>query len=330
MDNTIIQQGRFTSDGTAKFLELRSDVDWMMVYNATAAAAAQTTARGVKYYWQRGFADGSKWSSLKSNAANAANLETLITTNGFSLIDSTVNPVGVLKTTVTAVSAAATPLTSNSGSNGLSAGDVVRFINVTGAQQLGGFDFTVGHNTLTAITFTLDYMSQIIAGTTGSWRKVRFDPIFYPRRRFITKISLANSAVVTMSVTHGYKVGQKIRFVVPASYGMVEMDGLSGTITAIDTTATTGNTVTVDINSSAFTAFAWPLTAAVPFTAAEVIPIGQDLAQSIASGVDGSSGATVNTGYIGMKLDGGLNNPGGAFNEVMYWVAGKSFSVDNN
>jgi len=31
MDGTILQQGRFTSDGTNKVLAIRSDVDWIRV-----------------------------------------------------------------------------------------------------------------------------------------------------------------------------------------------------------------------------------------------------------------------------------------------------------
>ena len=173
-------------------------------------------------------------------------------------------------------------------------------------------------------------MSQIVAGTTGSWKKISFNPLFYPRRRFVTKITGAASAVVTMSVKHGYLVGQKVRFIVPAAYGMIEMDGLSGTITAVDTTVTTGNSITVNINSSAFTAFAWPLTAGVPFTAAEVVPFGEDTAQAITSGVDPLNDATENTSSIGMTLTGGAGNPGGANTNVMYWVAGKSFSISNS
>lgn len=330
MDNTILQQGKFTSDGTAKFLNLRSDVDWIKVYNVTNAAAAQTTAVGVEYYWQRGFADGAKWTRFKSNAANAANLDQYITSNGFSLFDTSNQDPGVLNATISEVSAAAIPVVTNTGVNGLSAGDVVRLINVAGAQQLGGFEFTVGHNTLSGTTFSLDYMSQIVAGTTGSWRKINFHPLFYPRRRTITKITQAASAVVTLSVTHGYKVGQAIRFHVPAVYGMTELDGLEGTITAIDTTLATGNSITVDIDTTAFTAFAFPLTADVPFEAAQVIPIGQDSAESLSAGVDLLSGATENTGNLGIKLAGGADNPGGDNNDVMYWVAGKSFSVSND
>lgn len=329
MDNTIIQQGRFTATGSAVTLQIRSDVDWMAVYNITVGAASQTTAVGVKYYWQRGFPSAAKWTTFKSNAANAANLEQYITSAGFTLVDSSVQTPGVLNATITAISNASIPVVSNSGTNGLSAGDVVRLINVAGGQQLGGFDFTVGYNTLTSGTFSLDYMSQIVAATTGSWRKISFDPLFYPRRRFITKISQAAQAVVTLSVTHGYKVGQEVRMVVPAAYGMVEMDGILATIVAINTTTTSGNTITINVDSSAFTAFAWPLTAAVPFTAAETVPVGEDTGFALSAGVDILTDATLNTGYIGMILTGGINNPGGAASDVLYWVAGKSFSVDN-
>lgn len=329
MDGTIIQQGRFTSNGSARTLQIRSDVDWLKVYNTTVAAANQTTAVGVSYMWLRGFPAGAQWEHLKSNAAAAANLDQYLTSGGFTLVDSSVQAPGVLNSTITAVSNAAIPVVTNSGTNGLVAGDVVRLINIAGAQQLGGFDFTVGYNTLSTTTFSLDYMSQIVAGTTGAWRKINFDPLFYPRRRFITKITQASSAVVTLSVTHGYKVGQLVRFVVPAAYGMVEMDGLQGTITAIDTTTTTGNSITVNIDSSAFTTFAFPVTGDYPFTAAEVIPVGEDTAQALSAGVDILSDATLNTGYIGIQLAAGANSPAGQNNDVIYWIAGKSFSVDN-
>lgn len=329
-NDTIIQQGRFTSTGSAQTIQLRSDLDWMKVYNTTIAAANQTTAVGVEYYWQRGFPAGSQWEYLKSNAAAAANLSQYKTTGGFTLVDTSLQQPGNLTSTITAVSNASIPVVTNSGTNGLNAGDVVRLINIAGAQQLGGVDFTIGYNTLSTTTFSLDYMSQIVAGTTGSWRKINYDPLYYPRRRTITKITKASSAVVTMSVTHGYQVGQAVRFVVPAAFGMVEMDGLLGTITAIDTTTTTGNTITVNIDSSSFTTFAFPVTGSYPFTFAEVVPVGEDTAHALTSGVDILTDATINTGYIGIILAAGANSPAGQVNDVIYWVAGKSFSVTNS
>jgi hypothetical protein len=330
-DNTIIQQGRFTSDGTNKTLQIRSDLDWMNVYNFTQAATQQATGRGVQFYWQRGFAADTGLEYKKTNSTDALNLVTLAS-GGFTLIDSSVQTPGALNngsTGVSAISNASIPVATVGSTAGMAAGSVVRIINVAGAQQLGGFDFTVGYNTFGATTFSLDYMSQIVAGTTGSFRVIPFDPIFYPRRRFITKITKAASAVVTLSVTHGYKVGQLVRFVVPAAYGMVEMNGLQGTITAINTTTTSGNTITVNIDSSAFTTFAWPLTAVNPFTAAEVVPIGEDTAQALTSAVDILSDATLNTAYIGIILAAGAQSPAGSTSDVIYWTAGKSFSVDN-
>lgn len=326
MDNTIIQQGSFTSTGASVTIPVRSDIDWMAVYNITQAAASQTTPVGVKYYWQRGFASGAKWTTFKSNAANASNLDQYITSNGFTLIDSSLQAPGVLNATITAISNAAIPVVSNSGTNGLVAGDIVRIINVTSAQQLGGMDFTVGYNTLTSGTFSLDYMAQIVAGTTGSWRKIPFNPIFYPRRRSITAITQASQAVVTLSVTHGYSAGQKVRLIVPAAFGMVEMNGLQATIVSVNTTTTSGNTITLDVDSSAFTAFSFPLSAATPFSPAEVVPMGEDSAEALLLGVNTLADATENQSLIGMRLTGGASCPAGAASDVIYWVAGKSFS----
>ncbi len=330
MDLTILQQGRFTSTGASVTLPIRSEVDWMMVYNITQAAASQTTAVGVKYYWQNGFPAGAKWTTFKSNAADAANLEQYITSNGFTLVDSSVQTPGVLNSTITAISNASIPVVTNTGTNGLTAGAIVRLFNVAGAQQLGGIDFTVGYNTLSTTTFSLDYMTQIVAGTTGSWRLIPYDPIFYPRRRYITNITQAAQAVVTLSVTHGYQVGQSVRVVVPAACGMVEINNLEGTIVAINTNTSSGNTITLNINSTGFTAFAFPLTAAVPFSPAEIVPIGEDTGFALSQGANILSDATVNEAVVGMLLQGGVNCPAGANDDVIYWVAGQSFSVSNN
>jgi len=324
MNGTILQQGRFTSDGTSKELNIRSDVDWMEVINYTVADDdTQTTAVGVQYFWQRGMADDTGIEYKKSNAANAAQLTTALASGGFTLLDTSDQTPGTLNSTITAVSNAAIPVVTNTGTNGLSAGDVVRLIDITGAQQLGGMDFTVGNNTLSSTTFSLDYMAQIVAGTTGSWRKIPFQPQFYPRRRTITGITAATSAVITMSVTHGFTAGQAVRIKVPSAFGMTEMDNLIGNITAV---STANNTITVDINSSAFTAFSFPLTAAVPFTFAEVIPVGETANGTYANSLDD---ATDNVSLIGMKLAAGADSPAGSSSDVIYWRAGKSFSVSN-
>ena len=329
MDGTIIQQGRFVNTGAlfeAVEIEVRSDIDWMSVINYTVAGLSELPLVGVEYYWQRGMeADtGIEYRKSAGGGASADNLIKTMLTGGFTLLDTSGSPLTPLNTTITAISNDAIPVVTNSGLNGLAANDVVRLVNVLGAQQVGGFDFTVGNNTLTDTTFSLDFMSQIVAGTTGGWRRIDFDPQFYPRRRFATKITKASSAVITMSVIHGFTAGQAVRLIVPASFGMIQMNQLIGNITAIDTV---NNTITVDIDSTTFDTFAWPLTAAVPFTPALVVPLGETANETFANDL---SDATDNQSFIGMRLAGGPDSPGGAPGQQIYWRAGKSFSVTNN
>jgi hypothetical protein len=330
--NTLIQQGSFSSDGKDKIITMRSDVDWVKVYNLTNIAGATQWA-GTEWYWQREMATGDTVTNYHAAASQAISTSTSAigyngVTNypGITLIDSSANPVGALDATITAVSNAAPPVVTITATAALSTGDIVRMINIAGGQQLGGMDFTI--TVLDGTTFSLDHMAVIEAGTTGSFRKISFDPLYYPRKRFVSAVTSAASAVVTLTVTHGYTIGQKVRFSVPAAYGMTQLDGQQGTITAI---STANNTVTVDINSSGFTAFAFPLTAAAPFTQALMIPIGEGA--EIVAGKVPLDDATYNTGYIGFKLGTSgtaalaLASPGGTTDDVIKWMAGKSFNL---
>lgn len=333
-------QGSFTSNGGAQILQIREAVDWINVYNITQMAANQTTAVGVQYYWQYGMPQGAMIAYFKSNAANAANLSQYLTSGGFTLVNNTINIPGPL-TAVSSISTATPPVvTVTSSTAGISNGNIVRLYNIASGQQLGTVDFTVG-SVITDTSFTLAYMRAIAAATTGNFRQIPYDPYFYPPVRTITKLikgSLANPvlsdnvAVVTLSVTHAFTVGQRIRFIIPTvtstSFGMTQLNNVEATIVAInqpDADAVT-NTITVNVDVSAFTSFAWPITTDPVHTQAQVVPVGQDMAQSIASGSNQIGDSEVNQGYIGISLAGGAGHPGGASSDVLYWVAGKSFS----
>jgi len=156
-DNTIILQGKFTADGNAKTIQLRSDVDWMKVYNWTQAATQQSTGRGVEFFWQRGMTADTGIEYKKTNSTDALNLVTL-SSGGFTLINSTTDAVTGSPVAITAVSTAATPVVSTGTTTGLIAGDTVRLVNVTSAQQLGGIDFTI-NNISSGVSFDLPYMA---------------------------------------------------------------------------------------------------------------------------------------------------------------------------
>jgi hypothetical protein len=326
-------QGKFTSTGANKILNIRSDVDWINVYNYTAAAQAAADL-GFQYYFQRGMAQGRGiiYAKLGAVANDPITVGEIGATLGFYLIDTSVNVPGA-SVALTSVSAGATPVVATGNTAGLADGDIVRLYNVTGGLQLNGLDFTI--DTIIANTsFELAYMAQIVLTGAGTFRKIPYNPIYYPRARYISSITQAAQAVVQLTVTHGYKVGQVVRFIVPSvagsavSYGMTEINNLQGTILAIDLV---NNTITVDIDSSGFTAFAFPTTAlaASGFTPAQVVPIGQNTAESLDAGVDILTDATVNEALVGIQLIAGAFSPAGQANDVIYWVAGKSFSISN-
>lgn len=323
-------QGSFTSTGATKILQIREGVDWIKVRNLTVLGADQTTAVAGEFYWQFGFPQNSQIAYLKSNAANAANLTQYTTAGGFSAVNNTINVPGP-SVAITSITNATPPVVATGSTLNLAAGSVVRIYNTVGAQQLGGLDFTIGA-VVANTSFTLAYMRGIAAATTGSYRIIPYDPYFYPPTRVITKISQATQAIVTLSVTHGYTIGQVIRFVIPTvtptAYGMTQLNGVQATIVNVGQADTNGitNTITVDVDTTAFTAFAWPLTTDPVHTPAQIVPVGENTAQAIASNTNLLSDSEVNLGYIGIALTGGAGFPGGANGDIMYWVAGKSFS----
>ncbi len=331
-DNTIISQGSFISTGAAKILTLRQDVDWMNVYNYTEAnfaPGAGTVSRGVQYYWQRGMAANDGFVTVRNTTASVNTIQaTTLTTSaalavpGFTLYDNSVNTPGILTATTTFTNATP-PVVTTASTAALTTGDVVRIINETGAHQVDGYDFSI--TVLSGTTFSLTYATNVVmagaAGTAGFYRRIPNNPIFYPAKRRIVAISQAASAVVTVSVAHTYLPGQLIKFQIPSSFGMIQLDGLTGTITAV-----TAGTFTVNIDTTGFTAFAFPasaVAAAIAITPAQALPFGESAVQTYANLLDD---AVVNLGAIGMQLGAGITSPAGSTSDVIYWTAGKSFS----
>jgi hypothetical protein len=323
--------GTFTSSGSPEVIQLRQDLDWMWVKNRTVSYAAGANT-GAEFYWQRGMTQGRGTLHVKTAATNALQVGQIAANAGFFLIDSSVTAPGA-SVALTGITNGNPPVVNTANTGGLVNGDIVRIFNTVGAVQLGGIDFTIG-TVIANTSFELANMAQIVNANpgAGTYRRIPFDPIFYPRRRFITKISQAAQAIVTLSVTHGYTVGQEIRFIVPvvtaARFGMSELNGLVGTIVAVGAADADGvtNTVTVNIDTTGFTAFAFPLTADPGFTPAQIVPVGENTAQALSSGVDLLGDAVFNTAFIGMRLINGTSSPAGVANDVIDWVAGKSWN----
>lgn len=316
--NTVLQQGSFTSTGVAVNLDLRSGVDWIRTYNYTAIDGNAANV-GYEFYWQLGMPQGGGLEYQSNGAGTAININTLVD-SGFTLLDTSANPLGAA-IAITASTNATRPVVSTANTGSLVAGSVVRLTNVTGQPNLSGMDFsidTVVVNTSFRLANTLANAPGA-AGTAGFYRQVKFNPIYYPTRRYIVNITQAATAVITTSVDHGYDPGTSIRLYVPAVFGMTQANGLLVNIIAV-----TASTIRVDLDTTTFTAFVFPGAAAVPFTPAITVPVGEET-----DGVGDPNlldDATENIGLIGVQLAAGADSPAGQANDVIYWVAGKSFS----
>lgn len=317
--NTVLQQGSFTSTGAAQTIQVRSGVDWIRTYNYTQIAAAAATT-GYEFYWQFGMPQGGGLEYISNGGSTAVNIVTLAS-GGFTLVDSSLNVPGPA-VAVTGATNAAQPVVSTASTAGLSNGDVVRLTSMTGQANISGYDFTIDTliaNTSFRIANALANAPGAVA-TAGFWRRIPFNPIYYPSKRFVVNITRAANAVITTSVNHNYVAGMSIRLSVPAAFGMTQADGLLVNIRSV-----TAGTITVDLDTTAFSAFVFPSAAAVPFTPASCVPVGEETDQF--SNPNLLDDATVNTAFIGVTLGAGVNGPAGQANDVIYWVAGKSFNV---
>lgn len=310
----IFDAGYFTSTGAPVRIPLRSDFDFMEVVNYTQMAAAAPT-RNVKWEWQRGMSDAT--GVVYSKSGSTAILGDDMTSGGFTAVNTSAPRFGA-SVAFTAITNADPPVVSTASTSTIRNQDVVKIYTsaASGNYQLAGMPFTIG-NIVTNTSFELSFMGAPgdAAPGSGTYRKLFYDPVYDPRTRFITGITQAASAVVELSVTHGFVVGQKVQFVVPDVYGMTEINGLVGEITAM-TSSTTVNTITVDIDTQAFTAFAFPRATDVPFTWAQVVPVG-----AVPTLV---SAANVDTAVIAMELGTNIMESTSS-GDRYYWRAWKAF-----
>jgi len=370
MDGTILSQGRFVVPATVvnQFIKIPSNVDFMWVKNYTnAGKVGGATGLGYDYYWQRGMAAGTGMVQYYGNGTAVKSGDTLVS-GGFTLYDPSGQSAGSLPllgnpVATTAISNATSPVVltaSTAGlvaSTGTVAGTIVRMSNTLAQLDTQGIDFAIGSVVSnTSFTLTIAGLNALAnvpgaVGGAGFYRIVNVDPLFYPRRRFITNITKAVNANVSTSVQHGMTPGQEIRFSIPslsiAPLGMIQLDGVLATIlTVVD-----DFNFTINVDTSAFSTFVWPAVAQQPSSFPIMVPVGEDTAQSLISlgiqvpSVGGiqinntQSGlladATTNTGFLGMVLGtGGVGTVAGALaisgpagttaGDVVYWVAGKS------
>lgn len=336
---TIITQDSFVSAGVGVKIPLPSSADYFRVQNLTQLATTQNPGRGVEFEW---YGDGLVASdaaieTFKSNGTNVLNM-TLVTSGGFTYV--TVAPFveAQAPNAITAITNANPAVVTQV--NTYVEGDRVRLYGTTGMAQIGGMDFQI--SSVSGAGYTLLGLPATVANgfaaaaTAGFSRRISKAAAVEPEFLFITNISQATQAVVSTSVdpSQFYAVGMKIHFSVPSSFGMSQMNQLTGKILAVNAVAAAVNigayNLTVDIDSSAFTAFAFPLSTLSP-----VAPLFATLAPAGAA-TQFDPVTLVQTGYnfqlqpfrTGqftpyMYLAAGAQSPAGSTGDRIVWQAYK-------
>lgn len=301
----LIAKGSFISDGAARTVEFPCAIDYFIVRNRSLWGTAPTAV--VESTWHRGYAAGQATHISEGGGSALTATATAAAGAGFTEIDNSILTPGALVATGTAITNATPGVVADATTPPL--GSVVRMLNTTGMLQIAGLEFTV-----TAITpgvnFTLGYMvgAAYAAAATNADYRVIPNNRFFPRRRWIQDITVAAAAVMSTSVAHGYAVGAKITINNPdANFGMPEINGLRGTVTAV-----TANTITTDIDSTTFTAFAYPTSAiaATGVTHPAVVPYGE-VSTLLTQATDNTenSGLFLDTAVVGLNTN------------VMDWLA---------
>lgn len=325
---TIMTQGSFTSTGAGQKINLPSSADYFRVQNLTQLATTQATGRGVMFEWYKGLtADDNaiKWS--KTNSTNAMNLS-LATSGGFTYVTSSPVVEPQASSAITGITAAGPAVVTQT--NTYSEGDFLRIYNTTGMLQISGMIFQISSVSGSGYTLKgLDASGFAAPATAGNTRRVSKYAAVEPGYLYITNISQAAEAVVTFSVDPSafYVVGMKMYFSIPSSFGMTEMQGLTGTILSVDST---NYQVTVDINSSAFTAFAFPASSASPTAQlwAVACPAGAQTSFDPNTMVQTGYNFTLQPFHTGqftpyMYLAAGAQSPAGSASDVIVWQAFK-------
>jgi hypothetical protein len=330
MPFTIITGGSFTSTGAGVKIPLPSSADYFETFNVTQMAAANpnTVIEGKWFGSKFGAGASAAGSGIKVVKTTADLTSAFSAGTGFTYVN--VAPV------VEAQSAnAITAITDDdpavvTQTNTYSNGDILQFYGTTGMLQIAGMNFQISSVSGSGYTLIgLRANGFAAPGTAGFTRRISKYAAVEPQFLYVTEITQATSAVVRTSVdpTQYYVVGMKVHFSIPYSFGMSQMNQLTGTITAM---SAANYTMTVDIDSSAFTAFAFPASTSSPTAPlfATVSPAGAstkfDPVTLVQTGYNFQY-QPFRTGEFTpyMYLTGGAQSPAGASNDVINWIAYK-------
>lgn len=335
MPFTIVTQGTFTQGATAvsQVIPLPSGADYFVTTNLTQMATTANPGVVVRGEWYGGgltaVNDGLRWK--KTNSTSAINIDKFSTStasNGFTYVNVQPSPeAAVTGTAITNANPAVVTMT-----NSYSEGDVVQLYGTTGMLQIAGMAFTISSVSGSGFTLLgLDASGFSAPATAVVARRISKLMPVEPRFLYVTGITQASQGVVTVSEKHQYVVGQKVEFSIPGSFGMVQLNNyyLPQSKPPV-ITAVTDYTFTINVNTTNFTAFAFPASSSSPTAQlfATVSSAGQSTQYNPITGVQTGYNFQYVPYHTGnfipyMYLPSGAQSPAGQANDIIVWQAYK-------
>lgn len=298
-----ITSGTFVNvASTPKFIPLVQGVDRFSLYNLTRSgvtalgvSGSLTSDRIVVAEYIAGVT-GSGTALIKQQGTVSGILAPLsngiAAINGFTYIDAANRTLGPA-IAVSSFTPGTTTVFVTGADHGFKVGDIVRIYGMTSSPEIGGLAMTV-----TAVGSTTQFTTLLNSSNSltsvGFVRKIGSNALppsslYYPEIRAIAAITKANPMVVTTLVQQNYQIGDVVRFQIPQQpssgavngYGMNELNStgngvvFQATVSAVNNAIGTQTVTFANVDSTAFTTFAWPGTGFYPISLPVMIPQGE-------------------------------------------------------
>lgn len=268
-----LAKGSFTSTGAAKIINLPFQPDTVKLWNY--GSYVLPAANGVpRAYWDSAMGQGFAVIDVFSTDSDV----TPVIMTGDYIIANGISTFGAgqllqygAQIQISGITKASAAVVTTASSHGYSSGDVVVFqglyqSSTTGMPQISNMPFTI---TVTgATTFTIPWNTNqsnytaLSASPSGAYvKKVLYPYLYSPGASFISAITTGTTTTIDTTAGHNFTVGQEVAFRIPSSWGTTQLNSLPNTtipgspIYGYVVSVTDYNTVVVNINSTAYTAF---------------------------------------------------------------------------
>lgn len=268
----MIAGGKFTlstaniASGLDLVCQSQKPPDYIYLKSITGWGEA-SDAQAIEWWWERSMAQGSAKGILQSSEGSTPQLPAMtaytIAANGISTYD-TANPPTFAPLAYTNIAGnTGTFVVSMANTGSISVGDYVRVTGATGELQIGGLVFQVTAVTAN-VSITLGYMASsgmtFAAASTAGFITKFIPGRFYPHWMYIANITAAAQATVYFTTKNDFTPGEIVSFRVPSSFGMDEINNKAARVLSVTNSATVSSIV-IDLDTSGFTAYAFPLSA---------------------------------------------------------------------